>query len=66
MTDRTELRRLRDTEREELNSPTRRLDAYYYSFNADQPDGQGEHPQGDVGQGAAGHDSPPVSGLGAS
>ena len=28
-----ELRRLRDTEREELHSPTRRLDAYYYSFN---------------------------------
>ena len=27
-----ELRRLRDTEREELHSPTRRLDAYYYSF----------------------------------
>lgn len=24
-----ELRRLRDTEREELHSPTRRLDAYY-------------------------------------
>ena len=28
-----ELRRLRDTEREELHSPTRRLDAYYYSFS---------------------------------
>ena len=27
------LRRLRDTEREELHSPTRRLDAYYYSFS---------------------------------
>ena len=31
--DLTELRRLRDTEREELHSPTRRLDAYYYSFS---------------------------------
>ena len=31
--DLAELRRLRDTEREELHSPTRRLDAYYYSFN---------------------------------
>ena len=28
-----ELRRLRDTEREELHSPTRRLVAYYYSFD---------------------------------
>ena len=31
--DLAELRRLRDTEREELHSPTRRLDAYYYSFS---------------------------------
>ena len=31
--DLAELRRLRDTEREELRSPTRRLDAYYYSFS---------------------------------
>ena len=33
MTDMAELRRLRDTEREELHSPRRRLDAYYYSFS---------------------------------
>ena len=31
--DLAELRRLRGTEREELHSPTRRLDAYYYSFS---------------------------------